>query len=106
VGGFLRALGSVVTDAASWREFFSGGILRLGVGVAEYAVVGIAIVAVWIVSRVQIERERREREPLAEYLTQNPAALCACVSALTVITLVFGAYGIGYNATDFIYSQF
>jgi D-alanyl-lipoteichoic acid acyltransferase DltB (MBOAT superfamily) len=106
VDGFLRALGSIFTDTASWRELLTGGTLRLGIGLPEYTVIGIAIFSVWLVSRAQIRREMTDREPISQYIASKPAALCACVSALTVITLVFGAYGIGYNATDFIYSQF
>ena len=106
VGGFLRALGSIFTETASWRELLTGGTLRLGIGLPEYTVIGIAIFAVWLVSRAQIGREKTDREPIFQYIASKPATLCACVSVLTVITLVFGAYGIGYNATDFIYSQF
>jgi len=46
------------------------------------------------------------REPLRDRLARRPVLLCLCLCLLVTAILLFGAYGIGYDASDFIYDQF
>ena len=47
-----------------------------------------------------------KREPLRERLSRRPVLLCACLTLGVIVILLFGSYGIGYDAGDFIYGQF
>ena len=48
----------------------------------------------------------RGEEPLRYRIARRPLLLTLCLSALTLAILLFGAYGIGYDASQFIYNQF
>ena len=43
---------------------------------------------------------------LAERLVSRPALLWAVCALLIAATLIFGSYGFGFDASDFIYGQF
>ena len=43
---------------------------------------------------------------LREYLYERPALSAAVFGALFVCVILFGAYGVGYDASQFIYDQF
>ena len=68
---------------------------------ADYAVVAVAVVLVLCVSlkqrRGSIREQLYERTAAVQYLV---------VFALLFAILIFGAYGIGYDANQFIYNQF
>ena len=77
------------------------GLLQLGLTAADYAVVAVAIVLVLCVSLKQRRGSIRER------LYERTAAVqYLVVFALLFAILIFGAYGIGYDANQFIYNQF
>ncbi len=96
---FLR-WGSMLTDWGSVGEFFGGGWLSLGLSVADWCVILLGVLVVWLVTRRGGEIRLRER------VANAPIAYTACVCALAVAILLFGAYGIGYDASQFIYNQF
>ena len=77
------------------------GLLQLGLTAADYAVVAVAVVLVLCVSLKQRRGSIRER------LYERTAAVqYLVVFALLFAILIFGAYGIGYDANQFIYNQF
>ncbi len=81
---------------------FDGSLLKLGLSVADYGVLAAALVLL-VASRVAKDRAGDFRSRLAE----RPAALrTALTFVLLLLILVFGAYGIGYDAKQFIYNQF
>jgi len=47
-----------------------------------------------------------KREPLRKWIAGKPVALCACLCGLLLLIVLFGAYGIGYDASQFIYKQY
>jgi len=84
----------------NFKEFFGGGWADLGLSVADLCVVMGGVLLIWLVSR-------REREiPLREKIAQKPILACAVLCLAVVAILVFGAYGLGYDASQFIYNQF
>ncbi len=98
----FRSVGSMFYDFSSWREFFSGGVFDLGVGIKEYIVVALAIVAVCIISKYQ----RADGISLRHRIAERPALTFTCLAVLTVVIIIFGSYGIGFDASGFIYNQF
>lgn len=47
-----------------------------------------------------------EREIKAERVAKSPGKAAAAVFALVLFSITFGAYGMGFDATEFIYSRF
>ena len=86
--------------AGNWDELFGGGLTSFGLSVADWAVILLGVLLIWVVSRVG------RNKPVRERLAQKPILLCAVLCVLTVLILLFGAYGIGYDASQFIYNQF
>lgn len=96
----FRMYTTVVTNL-NFMELFQGGLLKIGLSVADYIVLIPAVLLVLIVSligRTGSVREKIAKKPeLVRYLAY---------SALVFAIIIFGAYGIGYDSSQFIYSQF
>ena len=95
----FRLWGTMLTK---WNvgELFTGGLTSFGLGISEWCVIlgGMAVIA--CVSRLG------KKTPVWNTLAARPVAWLACVCAFVVLILLFGAYGIGYDASQFIYQQF
>jgi D-alanyl-lipoteichoic acid acyltransferase DltB (MBOAT superfamily) len=90
-----------IFSSKGWSEMFSGGMLKLGLEVRDYIIVAVAIVIFLIVGILQ------GKKPVAEQLAEKPLVpRYLIVWVLIIVILVFGAYGIGFDATQFIYNQF
>ncbi len=89
-------LSTVFGGVGSYGELLSGGIFEL-MTPASLAVVLVSLALVFFVSA-----GRRTSESIAN----KPFAAVFCIIGLTLGTLVFGTYGIGFDASDFIYSHF
>ena len=85
----------------NWKELFDGGLLGLGLTIYDYMVLIPAvflILYVSLASRSVGYREKLAEKPLVgRYLSYF---------ILIISILIFGAYGVGYDASQFIYSQF
>ncbi len=99
VGLTLRHWGSMLT-MKGLGEFFSGGALSLGLDVFDLCVLGVAILTVFFVSRVGAKTSVRE------WLYERPIRAAVLMGTLFVVTVMLGAYGVGYDASQFIYNQF
>lgn len=85
----------------NWGDLFNGAFLNLGLNVADYVILIICLVVICAVSLLQRRKGVRER------LWEKPYVLRFVVFyGLFLIILVFGAYGIGFDASQFIYNQF
>ena len=73
--------------------------LDLGLGLGEWIVFAVAAAALWI---HDIYRE----SILEKFRGLRPAGKATVICALGLAVLVFGMYGIGFNAEAFIYSRF
>ena len=95
----FRLWGSMLTK---WNvgELFTGGLTSFGLGIPEWCVIlgGIAVINLF-------DRLGRET-PVHRRAAKRPVMWFATVCALLVLILIFGAYGIGYDASQFIYQQF
>ena len=67
---------------------------------SQWGVVLVSVVIICLVSHAGA------KAPVRHSLAKNGVLTCAVFCALLVAVLIFGAYGIGYDASQFIYTQF
>ena len=73
-------------------------------GIKEYIVIAIGAVVIFIVSLIQ---ERHPDTTVREMFEKKPFAVkWLSIYAAIMIVIVFGVYGSGYSAADFVYMQF
>ncbi len=80
---------------------FNGSLLTLGITGWDYLILGIGALMMLTVSLVQTKGSVRDRIGRLAY----PVRFLLW-SGLFIIILIFGIYGIGYDATQFIYNRF
>lgn len=95
----IKLWGSIFVGGR-WRELITGGWLRIGLSAQQWCVLICGIMVLFLVSQLA------KRFPLRERLSERPVLLSVLLTCAVAVILVFGSYGIGYNAGDFIYSQF
>lgn len=96
----VQMFGTMFTDF-NIRSVLSGGLMTLGLSVYDYIVIAVGVLVMFGVSMCSRSISIRER------LYQKPVFVqYAVVFLLFFTTLIFGAYGIGYDASQFIYNQF
>ena len=100
VGEYFRRLGSLFTTF-NFHVLWDGTMMNLGLSGLDYAIILGGCIIWFVVSLLQ------EKGPIRERLSQKPALVrYALIFALLVIVLLMGSYGIGYDASNFIYNQF
>ena len=92
----FRKFFSVFTTP-NWGRLFDGGLTSLGVSATSFVVIGVGILAMWGVSQLGKDR------PLREKLWEKPWLGSLALVAIVFAVLVFGSYGLGYDASAFIY---
>ncbi len=96
----FRMLGSALT-VHNWHIIWDGSLAGLGLSVYDYAVLFVGVALMVIVSLVQRGAGVRER------ISQMPYAVrFALWYGLFLAVLIMGEYGIGYDASQFIYNRF
>ena len=101
VGEYFRRMGSLVTTF-NFHILWDGTMMKLGLSALDYAIVGCGILIMFTISLVQ-----EKKGSVRELLAQKPAILrYSLIFTLFLIVLLMGSYGIGYNASNFIYNQF
>ncbi len=96
----FRMYGSMFTTA-NWPEVFGGALLTLGLSVTDYIVLLVGFAMLLAVSLIQRSGSVREK------ISARPYPLRFCVwFGLFLLTILWGSYGIGYDASQFIYNQF
>lgn len=108
---FLRVfdISASVGDACSvirgvfhnFSDFNSGKIAELGLPPEELRAALFACLAVLGVSLLQRKGSIRDR-----IMEQKLPVRWVCMAVLVITVIIFGSYGIGYDARDFIYLQF
>jgi len=82
----------------NYGAFFTG-VATLGLTLGDWIVLGAAVALLWLYDW--------KREWIrARVHAACPAGRTAVVCALGLLVLIFGMYGIGFNASEFIYSRF
>ena len=101
VGDTLRSLASILT-AGNWAILTDGSLNAIGPSRLDYGIVAAGCLLMLLVSIYQ-ERCGSLREKIHE----RPLALRFAIwYGLFLLVLLLGAYGIGYDASQFIYNQF
>ena len=93
----LSMVGSVFTTFNYGPFFTTVGTLGLAVG--DWIVLAVALICLWVY-------DWKRSAVVAGFKSLSPTWKTAVICALGLIVLVFGMYGIGFNAAEFIYSRF
>ena len=93
----LQMLGSVFTTF-NYAQI-PAAVAQMGLTLGDWIVLAVAVAAVCAFDL----NARRVKE---RFIRLCPAAKTAVLAVLGLIVLTFGMYGLGFNATDFIYSRF
>ena len=101
--GFMTALRICKRTLLNFNPwvFFDGTLLTMGLDGKDFTVAVIALLILLVVSILQ--QKIHIREKLAE---QNLVFRWAILYILFFTVIIFGIYGPGYDATEFIYRQF
>ena len=86
----------------SLASFADGTVLTLGMDAADAAVVGVAVVVLFVVGHLH----ERDMHPLCRIWSCPWPARAALLLALVMVSVVFGAYGASYVPIDPMYAQF
>ena len=98
----FKMVGSMFTRF-NVHVLWDGSLLKLGLSGADYLVLGVGLVIVLGVSLFKYRTDRHVRDVL--YSKPSPV-FYGVMGLLFLIILIFGAYGIGFDASQFIYNQF
>lgn len=96
----FRMFGTMFT-AWNWQELFSSKLLTLGLDPKDFVILLAGLVLLILISLVQRSGSVRDK------IAAKPAVYRTVVwYGLFLLVLLFGAYGVGYDASQFIYNQF
>ena len=96
----FRMYGTIFTEH-NYGQIFRGGFMTFGLSLADYIILILSVTLVLVVSLIQ--RSGSVREKFAE----RPILLrYTAYFVMFLAVILFGAYGVGYDASQFIYSQF
>ena len=101
VGIYFSKMGSLFTTF-NFHILWDGTMMKLGLSAMDYIILAGGIVLMFTVSLIQ-EKMGSVRELLWQ---KKPVVRYALFFALLVIVLLMGSYGVGYNASAFIYTGF
>ena len=97
----FKAFGSMFYDFSRWSDLWSGRVLDvLGLNLWTAIVLCLSVLLIFFVSRAG------KTAPVADRLSAHPVRWTLASFALTVAILIFGSYGIGFDAGAFIYQTF
>lgn len=85
----------------NWGAVFRGGIQSLGLSDTDYAIAFFGVLAMFALSMVQRKGAIRPR------IMKRGTVFSVCVLLVLIGTiLIFGRYGFGFDASQFIYNRF
>ena len=96
----FRKVGSMFTRF-DWRIFVDGALMKLGLDAADYVLLAVSLGVVLMVSLF-----KKKHESLRDWLYRSSTLFYTAMAVLLIVVLVFGAYGIGFDQSQFIYNQF
>lgn len=100
VGAWGYMLKSVFTSFGAVE--FAKTVLSCGMDMPDFFIISVGVIAIFVISILQ-EKGIEVRKGLARQKLPVRWAVYAC---LVLSVVIFGAYGPGYDAVDFIYGQF
>lgn len=96
----LKAIGSMFT-ASNWEILWNGALLQIGLNMSDYFILIAGSLLLLIISLIQRSGKVRDKIAARPYPVRF-----VLVFGLFLITLLMGAYGVGYDASQFIYNRF
>jgi hypothetical protein len=100
-----KAFASMFYDFSGWRDLADGTVLdKLGLTLPVWILMGLSTVLIFFVSRGGCTDGKET--PVADRLSRHPALWTLACLGLTAAVLIFGCYGIGFDAGEFIYKTF
>lgn len=96
-------IGSVFT-VPNGQAVLTSGIFGLGLSVFDFAVLGVGILAMYLVSR--LGDDATKTGSVRDKLWERPILSALTVGVMLLAILMLGIYGPGYDASQFIYDQF
>ena len=91
---------NVLVNLQPWR-FFDGTLLNYGLSWSGFMILGLSILTLWGVSMMQ------ERFSVREKLSEQNLLFKGAILMLAIfVVLIFGVYGMGYDAASFVYMQY
>lgn len=96
----FRMIFSMFT-ARNWHILWDGSLMELGLSALDYGILAVGVVVLLSVSLAQRGGSVRENIAVRPYPVRF-----AIWYGLFLAVLLMGAYGIGYDASQFIYNQF
>ncbi|WP_283680972.1 MBOAT family O-acyltransferase [Parablautia sp. Marseille-Q6255] len=96
----LQVIKSIFTDPQPW-QLTDGSLYTFGLGSRSFLLIAVCLLILWAVSMMQERFSIREK--LAE---QNIVFRWAVIYLAIFAILIFGVYGLGYDASAFLYEQY
>ena len=101
VGTTFKMMWSMITSFR-FSTFYDGSLMKIGLTASDYMILAVGTAVVLTVSIIKA-RKGSVRDGIYARSSIGFYNICA---VLLVSTLVFGAYGVGYDQSQFIYTQF
>lgn len=96
----FKMAGTMFTEG-NFHILWDGSLLNLGIGMFDYIILFVSLIIIFTVSMVQRSGSVRMK------IASKPYIFRICIySALFILILLTGAYGHGYDVSQFIYNQF
>ncbi len=95
-------IGRIFTQADLW-SLFNGSIYSVGLARPEMNLLILSVVVLYLVDMLRYRRGLRLDQALEK---ENIFFRWLVIFAMLFAVIVFGAYGVGFDAQDFIYFQF
>lgn len=101
----VKAFTSMFYDFSHWGDLLNGSFMeKLGLTLPVWILVGLATVLIFFVSSAGCVAGKET--PVADRLADRPVLWTLASLGLAVAVLIFGSYGIGFDAGAFIYQTF
>lgn len=105
-GQTFSAFFSIFTKG-NWKVLGDGSLLQFGAGTWDFVVAFAGVLVMFLVDLYE-EKHANDGEMAVRRAVEKKSYLLRAVlwGGLFVVIIVFGSYGIGYNASQFIYNRF
>ena len=91
----------------AWSGLFDHSLwVSLGLNLPQWILIMLGVIAMWAVSRATPRVGDTKTISVGQRLIRRPMLYATVCALLIVIACVFGHYGLGYDAMDFIYGQY
>jgi hypothetical protein len=102
----LRLWASALSPSAVTGLFDAELWSSLGLSLPEWVLIALGVVAMWLIGRATPRVDEKNSISIGDRLAKRPVLYAAVCALMVVLIAVFGHYGIGFDAMDFIYGQF